>query len=253
MSWAQNAVLRVARTAAVLDFHTRFARVLIEEGFLAAIGSERRIDEDISTLIGGRVAYRAAAKAIASRWHERLTAGATSVGLWRRAGAWIVLIGADRTAGLIGGAEQTADVDLTIRLRRAAAIAIEETVLLNRIHIVAGNPGREAAFVVIERTGAFRVKAIGAAIAVVVYAIRALRAARDAIDRNKRICCCGVRRRVIAVTTSVAGMVISFAAASKKRDVKRNNNNGELPHYYHSTKAGIFFAMHRFCTNMRTS
>lgn len=65
-----------------------------------------------------------------------------------------------------------------------AAVAIEETILLCGIHVVSMDPGGKAPFIIVERTRALRIEAVGPAVAVVIFAVGALRRARYAIGRR---------------------------------------------------------------------
>lgn len=182
MPWAQDAVIRAARTGAFGHLHARFAFVRIKDGGIGATGKQRRIGKNVSTLVGGRIAHRAAAKTVATCRNQRLARFYARLGLRRFALVWIELFRADRTARFVSRAQQATDVNVAVL--PCTAIAVEETVLVDGVLIVAWNPGREATFIIVERTGAFRIVAVGAAVAVVVLAVSALRGAWNAIGRG---------------------------------------------------------------------
>ena len=72
MSWTQDAIRHAARTGAFRYLHTRFACVRIEDSRVGAAGEQRRIGKNVSALVSGRIAYRAATKTVATCGHQRL-------------------------------------------------------------------------------------------------------------------------------------------------------------------------------------
>ena len=122
----------------------------------------------------------------------------------------------DRTARFVSRAQQATDVNVAIL--SCTAIAVEETVLVDGVLIVAWNPGCEATFIIVERTGAFWIVAVGAAVAVVVLAVGALRGAWNAVGRRERIGKrCVAIEGAIPVAVGIAVVAVTAMAARSER------------------------------------
>ena len=115
--------------------------------------------------------------------------------------------------GLGRRTEEAAHV-LVAAVVATAAVAVEEAILIDRVLVVAGDAGRERAFVVVERAGAFGIEAVDQAVAVVVLAVRALRTAggtgaveRRRVDEDHRSIAAGagVIAGAVTVVTAAGG------------------------------------------------
>src|SRR3569832_847986 len=199
------------------------ARVRVGQVVLGAARRDDRIQRDVVALVRRRVAHGAAAEAVAAgrrarTAHRRALRRDGRAAERREALRHVVLVALDvgvvdepdevrLTLGLRHRAEQTAHV-LVATVVAAAAVAVEEAVLVDRVDVGAGDAGRERAFVVIERARALGIETVDQAVAIVVLAVRALRTARRAraierrrIDENHRSV--ATRAGVIAGTIAV--------------------------------------------------
>src|SRR3569833_485050 len=197
-----------ARRAAAIATATRGrlraarAGVRVCQVVLGAVRRDDRIQRDVVALVRRRVAHGAAAEAIASgrrdrTAHRRALRRDGRAAERREALRHVVLVALDvgvvdeadevrLTLGLRHRAEQTAHV-LVAAVVAGATVPVEEAVLVDRVDVVAGDAGRERAFIVIERARALRVEAVDQAVAIVVLAVRALRTTRRAraIERRR--------------------------------------------------------------------
>src|SRR3954471_12739605 len=121
----------------------------------------RRLDVDAAAV---RQLHAATAEAVAAVRDERRAE--VDAGL----GQLAVLVGRSKVAG-----QATGGVAATVVA--CARVAVEKAVLPFRIAIVSGNTGSERALVVVAWARALGIEAVREAVAVVVFAVRALRSA----------------------------------------------------------------------------
>src|SRR3569833_1950552 len=236
-----------ARRAAAIATATRgrlraaLARVRVRQVVLGAVRRDDRIQRDVVALVRGRVTHGAAAEAVAAGRRDRTAhrralrrdgRAAERREALRRVVRDALDVGVDDEPdevrlplGLRHRAEQTADVLVAAVVSRAT-VAVEEAVLVDRVDVVAGDAGRERAFVVIERSRALRIEAVDQAVAIVVLAVRALRTT----GRARAI----ERRRIDEHHRSVAARASVIAGAIAVMSTTGDEENNEYAATLHS-------------------
>src|SRR5690606_12851794 len=156
---AHLALVRLARVVAVVVLGAHLAAV--DLGDRAVLVAE----EDVVAHAVG--ADRAAAEAVAPARDLAVVEA-----LLRLHVGAIVVVRVVRAAVAAGAERVALEVPLAVAVA-AAGVAVQEAVLLARVHVVAGQPGGEGVLAVVARRDALRIGLVDLAVAVVVHAVAA--------------------------------------------------------------------------------